>query len=104
MLRFLLENSEAVSGREMSRLTGLDHKTCHKVLKELSQQGVVRVKSSNHSNLYRLNPKSYLVNKIVSPLFEKERSVLNHFANNNGKKRPDKAASNNFRKGRNHHV
>lgn len=77
VLRLLLENHRELSGREMSRLTGLDHKTCNKTLKEFCLLGVVRMAQANHSNLYRLNPKNYLVTKVILPLFEIERVVIN---------------------------
>ena len=82
MLRFLLERPEAVSGREMARSIGLDHKTCHKALRDFSRHGIVLVTHVSNSNLYRLNSESHLVNKIIYPLFEKERTILN------GNKRP----------------
>jgi DNA-binding IclR family transcriptional regulator len=86
VLRFLLsQNSSPITGREMSRLTGLDHKTCHKALKEFHHLGVVHMTNHSHSNFYRLNPRSYLVNKVILPLFEIERVVIN--GNDNGKKR-----------------
>lgn len=77
VLRFLLGNREAVSGREMARLTGLDHKTCHRALKDFSRHGIVLVTHASNRNLYRLNSENHLVNKIIYPLFEKERTILN---------------------------
>lgn len=78
VLRLLLsQNSSPITGREMSRQTGLDHKTCHKALKEFCLLGVARVTHASNSNLYRLNPKNYLVNQVILPLFEIERKVLN---------------------------
>jgi hypothetical protein len=65
----------------MGRLLGLDHKTCHRALKDFSRQGIVQVTRVSCRNLYKLNPESRLLNKIIIPLFEKERTILN------GKKR-----------------
>jgi DNA-binding IclR family transcriptional regulator len=78
VLRLLLsQNSSPITGREMSRQTGLDHKTCHKALKEFALLGVVRMVQDSNSNLYRLNPKNYLVSQVILPLFEIEKKVLN---------------------------
>lgn len=83
----LSQNSCPITGREMSRQTGLDHKTCHKTLKEFCLLGVVRMAQANHSNLYRLNPKNYLVNQVILPLFEIERTVLNGNGKNFNRRR-----------------
>lgn len=72
ILRFLVMTYSELNGREIATAVGLSHVKCHTALKELHQHGVVEMRRSGKSILYRLNPKSVLVKKILGPLFEKE--------------------------------
>ncbi len=54
LLRFLVRNRGEHSGRDLSRLVGLDHKTCHAALRSLSEQGVVTSRRMGTAVAYRL--------------------------------------------------
>lgn len=72
ILRFLVNTYLECNGREIATAVGLSHVKCHAALKELNQHGVVEMRSSGKSILYRLNLKNVLVKKILIPLFEQE--------------------------------
>lgn len=75
ILRFLLKSRLEITGREIARVINMDHKTCHRSLKELSQQGVVLLNHSGGGILYKLNDKNLLVKKLLIPLFEREKNL-----------------------------
>lgn len=79
ILRFLTMADSALNGRTIAASVGLSHVKCHTALQELHQHGVVEMRRSGKSILYRLNLKSILVKKMLYPLFEKEarlKSIL----------------------------
>lgn len=76
ILRFLFKNKLELTGREMARSIKMDHKTCHRSLKELSEQGVVLVNNTGGGVLYKINEKNLLVKELLYPLFEKESRLI----------------------------
>jgi predicted nucleotidyltransferase/DNA-binding HxlR family transcriptional regulator len=76
ILRFLLKHSLESTGREIARAIKMDHKTCHRALKELAQQGVVLLNHTNSGVLYKINNKNLLVQELLAPLFNKEYRLI----------------------------
>ncbi len=72
ILRFLVRTDAEVNGREVAAAVDLSHVKCHTALKELNRHGVVDMRRSGKSILYRLNIKNMLVQKMLIPLFTEE--------------------------------
>lgn len=77
ILRFLITTDLELNGREIAVAVGLSHVKSHTALKELNQHGVVEMRRSGKSILYRLNLKNVLVKKMLIPLFGKEMRLKN---------------------------
>ena len=80
ILRLLFKGAIERTGREIARSIRMDHKTCHRALRELAQQGVVIVTHTGGGDLYKLNTRNLLVRKILNPLFETEKNLLRTMA------------------------
>ncbi|MCX5751247.1 MAG: nucleotidyltransferase domain-containing protein [Candidatus Saganbacteria bacterium] len=76
ILRFLLKTRLESMGREIARAIKMDHKTCHRALKELAQQGVILLNNTNSGVLYKINDKNLLVKELLAPLFERENRLI----------------------------
>ena len=77
ILRFLIATDPELNGREIAAAVGLSHVQCHAALKELNQHGVIEMRRSGKSILYRLNLQNMLLQRMVMPLFEKEAQLKN---------------------------
>lgn len=75
ILKFLVASGLELNGREVASAVGLSHVKAHTALKELNQYGVVTMRHSGKSILYQINMKNIVVNKILIPLFEKEKGL-----------------------------
>ena len=80
LLRFLTRTRVQMSGRELSRALGLDHKTCHKALQDLSREGVVDQQKIGTAIVYRMNENHVIVREILQKVFEKEDLLLADYA------------------------
>lgn len=72
ILRFLIMTDSELNGREVAIAVGLSHVKCHTAMKELHQHGIVEMRRSGKSILYRLNLKNVLVGHMLIPLFTEE--------------------------------
>ena len=79
LLRFLVRNRGEHSGRDLSRLVVLDHKTCHAALRSLSEQGVVTSRRLGTAVAYRLRDDHPVVKDILEPAFEREDALVERF-------------------------
>lgn len=77
MLRFLVSTEAECNGREIAAAVGLSHVKCHTALQELNRHGIVEMRRSGQSILYRLHLKNVLVEKMLIPLFEREARLQN---------------------------
>lgn len=79
LLRFLVRNRGEHSGRDLARLVGLDHKTCHAALRSLSEQGVVTSRRLGTAVAYHLRDDHPVVKDILGPAFEREDALVESF-------------------------
>jgi predicted nucleotidyltransferase len=79
LLRFLVRSGGEHSGRDLARLVGLDHKTCHASLRALAQEGVVSVRTLGTASVYTLREDHPLVTDILRPAFEREDRLLERY-------------------------
>lgn len=75
VLRFLWTSRAEWSGREIARKVGLSAPACHATLKVLDARGLVHFRRVSNVHLYKLNPESYLVEKVFGPFFEAEAAM-----------------------------
>jgi predicted nucleotidyltransferase len=80
LLRLMVRTRAEHSGRELSRLVGLDGKTCHAALQDLARQGVVECRKVGTAILYKLKDRHVLVRYILAPVFRKEAGFLAAYA------------------------
>lgn len=76
ILRYLLNTKLELTGRQLSRVIGVHHRTVHTVLKELASFGVVLMQQSGKAIIYKINYNNLLVEKILKPIFEIEKNLL----------------------------
>ena len=74
ILRILYRGAE-LTGREIARKADLSPRAAQQALQELYATGVVHRKSVGASYLFSLNRSRYVVEKILSPLFESEQGL-----------------------------
>jgi len=72
ILRYFSLKGAVCSGREIARKAGVNHWICNKVLRELHMEGVLNVQKVGNMYLYGLRRGSYLVDRIIEPLFQAE--------------------------------
>lgn len=80
LLRILTRTGGEHTGRELARLTGLDHKTCHTALQELARQGIIEMRRVGRALVYVLNRDHAVVEGILGPAFEKEAGLVDEYA------------------------
>lgn len=76
LLRFFVRTGGDHSGRDLARLVGLDHKTCHASLRELAEQGIITARKIGTATAYALKQDHPLVQDILRPAFEKEEALI----------------------------
>ncbi|MDP2867126.1 MAG: nucleotidyltransferase domain-containing protein [Elusimicrobiota bacterium] len=74
ILRILYRGTE-LTGREIARKADLSPRAAQQALQELYTTGVVHRKTVGASYLFSLNRSRYLVENILSPLFESEQGL-----------------------------
>ena len=79
LLRFLVRTRGEHSGRDLARLVGLDHKTCHAALRSLTAQGVVDSRRLGTAHAYRLRDRHPVVLDILKPAFAIEEDLAERF-------------------------
>ncbi len=76
VLRVLADNTLELTGREIARSTKLAQRIVHHSLLSLFSSGIVLMRKSGRSKLYKLNRNNILVEKGLIPLFVIEKSLL----------------------------
>jgi predicted nucleotidyltransferase len=79
LLRFLVRTGGEHSGRDLARLVGLDHKTCHATLRSLAEHGVVTERRIGTAAAYALKQDHPVVTDILRPAFEKEDTLIERY-------------------------
>lgn len=74
ILRILYRGTE-LTGREISRKADLSPRAAQQALQELYTTGVIHRKAVGASYLFSLNRSRYVVENILSPLFESEQGL-----------------------------
>jgi len=73
VLRILNEREIGISGREVSRLTGLSIRAAQISLSDLGKAGIVMVVEGNREYLFSIDREKYLVKELVEKIFAAER-------------------------------
>lgn len=81
ILRFLVKSQAQLNGREIAKNVGLSHVKAHGALKDLTGQGLVKMRSVGRSLIYWLNEEHFLVKDIIRPAFEKEETAFRQLSN-----------------------
>lgn len=76
ILRYLLRSPAELNGREIARAVGLSHVKCHTALKELAKHGIVVLRTSGRTTLYRLHRDNLFVKEVLRPLFVAEGKTV----------------------------
>lgn len=76
VLRYLLNTKLELTGRQLSRIVGIHHRTCHAALKELASFGIVLMHQAGKAIVYRINNNNLLVERILKPIFGLEKDLL----------------------------
>jgi predicted nucleotidyltransferase/biotin operon repressor len=76
ILRFLVRTGAEWNGREVAKELGISPAACHKSLKSLYHEGIIQLRATGNTHLYRLNRKHRLVVGILAPLFSREIGIL----------------------------
>lgn len=76
ILRILCEKNTGWTGRQLAKELAISPTTSSKVLKELADEGIVKVRGVGRSYLYHLNDNSYIAKNILVPFFEKEGDII----------------------------
>lgn len=74
-VKHLLKQPDGLNGRELGRLIGVSHSKAHSLLRELSAQGIVRLRRIGGINIYTLNSEHFIV-ELLKPFFEAEREIF----------------------------
>jgi len=76
LLRFLIKSKPEMTGRELAKFCKISHMQVYRILNDFEQQGIVKKIKVGKANLYTLNEKNILVNKVLKPLYQKEKVLL----------------------------
>lgn len=74
-IKLLMKQPDGISGRELGRLIGVSHFKSHAVLTELAQQGILTVRKAGKANIYQLNKRHLLIEKL-RPIFRLEENIF----------------------------
>ena len=76
VLRVLADSQVELSGREIARSSKLAQRIVHASLLSLFKSGLVLLRKSGKSKLYKLNPHNIIIKEAILPLFNLEKSLL----------------------------
>jgi predicted nucleotidyltransferase len=93
ILRYLVSSNQEASGRQIAAYVGMSPTVCHQALADLVDHGVVKFRNIGRTYLYSLNPDSYVVEQILTPLYEKEKTSLDALVKDVIKTVSDRAVS-----------
>ena len=75
-LRVLQDSAVGMTGREISRLAGMTHRSCLKALSELEEISIVNRLIGGRDHRFSLNREHILVTEGILPLLNLERKLL----------------------------
>lgn len=74
VLRALQDSAHGSTGREIARLSGMNHRSCLQALTELEELSLIRRVRGGRDHLFTLNREHLLVQEGILPLLTLERS------------------------------
>lgn len=80
ILRFLVRGGGSHSGRQIALRVGLDPKTCHGILRDLLDHGILDRQKVGAAYLYTLRNEHVLVKDVLRLAFEVEETLLVRYA------------------------
>lgn len=80
VLRALQDSAVGVTGREIARLAGMNHRSCLKALSTLESISIVNRQMGGRDHLFTLNRDHLLVSEGILPLLKLEREFLQRFS------------------------
>jgi predicted nucleotidyltransferase len=75
-LRHMCLYPKELNGRELSRYLNVTHRSVHKAMRSLVDEGVVDFISHGNSFGYKLNREKWITKKMLLPLFKSEKVLL----------------------------
>ena len=78
ILRFLARYKSDLTGRELSRFTGISHTQVQEAIRELYAERLVLSRRAGRSVMHRINGKNEFVKNVLTGLFEAESALLNN--------------------------
>lgn len=79
VLRAIQDSAQGRSGREIARLSSMNHRSCLKALTELEDLRIVERQRGGRDHLFTLNRKHMLVAEAIIPLLRQEREFVGAF-------------------------
>jgi DNA-binding Lrp family transcriptional regulator len=76
ILRFLVETGADMSGLQLAKLLKMSPTTVHKAMNELMAEQVIRMRAVGRAHSFRLNEASWVVAKVIRPMFAAETGFL----------------------------
>jgi predicted nucleotidyltransferase len=76
ILRAMINYNVGISGREVSRISGLSPRACFNTLTSLENIGVVKRVRGGRDHLFAINRDNYLVSEAILPLLNAESAFL----------------------------
>ncbi|MFH0828436.1 MAG: nucleotidyltransferase domain-containing protein [Candidatus Omnitrophota bacterium] len=76
ILRFLCKTSAEWNGSQIAKEIGITPAAAHTALKTLQKEGVLELRNMGKTHVYNLKKDSFLVSKLLKPLFAKEDKIL----------------------------
>lgn len=76
LLRELSQRNIGLTGRELSRITGITPQAAHNTLKNLESLKIVNKVTAGRAHIYTLNRNHFLAKKIITGLFELEKEFI----------------------------
>ena len=73
VLRALQDSAQGSTGREIARLSGMNHRSCLQALTELEEIFLIRRARGGRDHIFTLNREHLLVEEVILPMLALER-------------------------------
>lgn len=81
VLRAMINYNNGISGREVSRISGLSPRACFNTLTSLESIGVIKRVRGGRDHLFTINRDHYLIKEAILPLLSAESAFLENIKN-----------------------
>src|SRR5438552_542893 len=75
ILRVLCKTKQDLSGRQIAKAIGVSPKTAHEVLQRLLKEGLLLMRRTGNTHLFRLDENREIVKGMLRPLFVEEEDL-----------------------------